>query len=419
MPGSAYGLIWRGTDRYMDIHHQRSNWKIWLAIAGIIILVVSLLYTSYLAQRLREGERNKALLLFDAYETISNLTDIDADITLPSNIIESNQDIPIMVVSESGQVFYARNFGPDLDTNKIFLAKKLTELKKKGPKPTAISDASTRQLLYYQNSKLHELLTYFPYVQLLLLTVFIGVGYVSINNARRAEQNRVWVGMAKETAHQLGTPISAIIGWIEHLRDSYPEESEQIAALKQMQLEVLKEMQNDVDRLDLIADRFSKIGSAPALTEVNIFDQMREITAYIRRRAPRKIVFDEPPPDVAPLMVAVNPPLFNWVIENLMRNALDALEEGTGTISWKITDHPDHIELDVSDTGKGIPPSDLKAVFEPGFTTKTRGWGLGLSLARRIIVNYHKGKIFVKHSRLGEGTTFTIILPKHTLKNSR
>ncbi|HZV44404.1 MAG TPA: HAMP domain-containing sensor histidine kinase [Saprospiraceae bacterium] len=397
----------------MEVYQPRSRWKIYLAAAGIVILLISLVYTSYLAKRLRDGERNKAILLFNAFKAIQE-SDLDADITLPTDIISSNLDIPIMVVSESGEVLYARNFSDEQDTNKIFLRAKLIQLKKKGPEPTVISDASTRQYLYYQNSKLHELLAYFPYIQLLLLGAFIAVGYVSVNNARRAEQNRVWVGMAKETAHQLGTPISAIIGWIEHLRDNYPEGSREVEALKQTQLEVLHEMQNDVDRLDLIADRFSKIGSAPDLTDVNVYDQMREITTYIQRRAPRKIVFEEPSLESPPIHIAINPPLFNWVIENIMRNALDAIEEGVGTISWKISNLEHFIEIDISDTGKGIPASDLKAVFEPGFTTKARGWGLGLSLAKRIIENYHKGKIFVKHSRLGEGTTFSILLPKRS-----
>ena len=240
--------------------------------------------------------------------------------------------------------------------------------------------------------------------ELLLLIAFISVGYVSINNARRAEQNRVWVGMAKETAHQLGTPISAIIGWIEHLRDTHYQNPQE--------LEVLEEMQNDVARLDLIADRFSKIGSAPDLTKVDLYAQMREITNYIRRRAPRKIIFDEPNKDTAPLLVNINPHLFNWVIENIMRNALDAIEEGTGSIKWEVHDHPNDVEIDITDTGKGIAPSKLKTVFEPGYTTKTRGWGLGLSLAKRIIENYHKGRIFVKHSKMGEGTVFAIHLPK-------
>ena len=199
----------------MIMYNPRSRWKIYLAIAGIVILLISLVYTGYLAKRLRDGERNKAILLFSAYKSIQE-SDLDADITLQSNIIEANNDIPIMVVSEGDEVLYARNFSEALDTNKVFLRTKLIQLKKKGPEPTEMSDSSTRQYLYYQNSKLHELLTYFPYIQLMLLAAFIAVGYVSVNNARRAEQNRVWVGMAKETAHQLGTPISAIIGWIEH-----------------------------------------------------------------------------------------------------------------------------------------------------------------------------------------------------------
>jgi signal transduction histidine kinase len=395
----------------MDIHLPRSTWKIYLAVAGIIILLISLVYTGYLAQRLREGERNKALLLFDAYYTMQN-SDPEADLTLQLSIFESNKDIPIIVATESGQVLFGKNFGIDQDTNIAFLQTRFARIRQKGPEPIRLSDMGGSELIYYQNSKLHELLTYFPYVQLLLLGAFVAVGYVSVNNARRAEQNRVWVGMAKETAHQLGTPISAIVGWIEHLRDSYPEGSPEIEQLKTEQLEVLKEMQNDVDRLDLIADRFSKIGSRPDLTMVNIHAQMQEITTYIKRRASRKIVFEEPVLPARPVMVAINPPLFNWVIENIMRNALDALEEGTGKISWAIHDLDQMVEIDVSDTGKGISPANVKAVFEPGFTTKQRGWGLGLSLAKRIIENYHKGKIFVKSSQVNKGTTFGVQLLK-------
>jgi signal transduction histidine kinase len=395
----------------MDHNGQRSHWKIYLGIAGIIILLISLVYTTYLAQRLQEGERNKALLLFNAYQTFKD-ADIDADVTLQLTIFENNRDIPIIVATDAGEVLFGKNFGIDLDTNRTFLQQRLNRLKEKGPAPISLSDESAREYIYYQNSKLHELLTYFPIIQLLLLIAFVSIGFISINNARKAEQNRVWVGMAKETAHQLGTPISAIIGWIEHLRASFPEGSEELDALKAMQNEVLDEMQNDVNRLDLIADRFSKIGSAPALTTVDIYAQMREITNYIRRRASRKIAFIEPPADTPPLMTDINAPLFNWVIENIMRNALDALEEGTGAITWAISDHHDFVEVDISDSGKGIPPSKVKAVFEPGYTTKTRGWGLGLSLAKRIIENYHKGKIYVKSSKIGEGTTFTINLPK-------
>ncbi len=395
----------------MDHNDQRSYWKIYLGIAGIIILLISLVYTTYLAQRLQEGERNKALLLFNAYQTFKD-ADIDADVTLQLTIFENNKDIPIIVATDAGEVLFGKNFGIDLDTNRTFLQQRLNRLREKGPLPISLSDDSAKEYIYYQNSKLHELLTYFPLIQLLLLIAFVSIGFISINNARRAEQNRVWVGMAKETAHQLGTPISAIIGWIEHLRSSFPEGSAELNALKAMQDEVLDEMQNDVDRLDLIADRFSKIGSAPALTSVDIYKQMREITNYIRRRASRKIEFIEPPMDTPPLMTEVNPPLFNWVIENIMRNALDAIEDGEGTLAWEVTGHNGFVEVDITDSGIGIPASKLKTVFEPGYTTKTRGWGLGLSLAKRIIENYHKGKIFVKYSKIGEGTTFAIHLPK-------
>ncbi len=399
----------------MDHTDQRSHWKIYLGIAGIIILVISLVYTTYLAQRLQEGERNKALLLFNAYETFKD-ADPEADFTLQLTIFENNQDIPIIVATEAGEVLFGKNFGIDLDTNRVFLQQRLNRLREKGPAPISLSDESNKEYIYYQNSKLHELLTYFPIIQLLLLIAFVTIGFISINNARRAEQNRVWVGMAKETAHQLGTPISAILGWIEHLRALFQDDTAQLSELKTAQNEVLDEMQNDVDRLDLIADRFSKIGSSPALTSIDLYAQMREITAYIRRRASRKIEFFEPPSDTPALMADINPPLFNWVIENIMRNALDALEEGTGSITWQITDHAGYIEVDITDTGKGIPASKIKTVFEPGYTTKTRGWGLGLSLAQRIIENYHKGKIFVKQSKIGEGTTFAINLPKKSKK---
>ncbi len=399
----------------MDHKGQQSHWKIYLGIAGILILLISLVYTTYLAQRLQEGERNKALLLFNAYQTFKD-ADIDADVTLQLTIFENNKDIPIIVATDAGEVLFGKNFGIDLDTNRTFLQQRLNRLIAKGPMPISLSDESAREYIYYQNSKLHELLTYFPIIQLLLLIAFVSIGFISINNARKAEQNRVWVGMAKETAHQLGTPISAIIGWIEHLRTSFADVPEALTDIKTQQNEVLDEMQNDVDRLDLIADRFSKIGSAPALTTVDIYTQLREITNYIRRRASRKIEFIEPRFDTPPLMADINAPLFNWVIENIMRNALDALEDGTGSIAWEVTMHNGYVEVDISDSGKGIAPSKIKTVFEPGYTTKTRGWGLGLSLAKRIIENYHKGKIFVKHSKVGEGTTFAIHLPTKSNK---
>jgi signal transduction histidine kinase len=248
-------------------------------------------------------------------------------------------------------------------------------------------------------------LRYFPFVQFVLIAAFVAFGYMGFSSARRAEQNRVWVGMAKETAHQLGTPISAIVAWIEHLKlIREPDEEVQ---------EVVGELRNDVSRLELIADRFSKIGSAPKLEPINIYEELDQCRAYMQRRASRKTAFNFPPADSPEKLVYINSHLFDWVVENLLRNALDAME-GKGSITADIYDDQDYVYADFTDTGKGIPDSKFKTVFRPGYTTKKRGWGLGLSLAKRIIEEYHNGKIFVKRSEEGEGTTFTIQLPKRS-----
>ena len=231
---------------------------------------------------------------------------------------------------------------------------------------------------------------------------FIALGYYLFNAARRGEQNRVWAGMAKETAHQLGTPISAIIAWIEFLKESNEERPDQ--------LEVIGELRSDVERLELIADRFSKIGATPELEKANVYQLLGDIETYMKRRSPRKVTFDFPDPNQVQ-DVMVNQHLFSWVLENLIRNSLDALD-GQGSISARIHEDVRSIIIDITDTGKGIPSSKHKEVFKPGFSTKKRGWGLGLSLAKRIIQEYHKGKIFVKSSKPNEGTTFTIQLPR-------
>ena len=281
-----------------------------------------------------------------------------------------------------------------------FLEKRLEKLKASGYPPVSGGEGN---LVYYEDSSTLRMLTYFPYIQLGLIAAFIAFGYFSFSSARKSEQNQVWVGMAKETAHQLGTPITAIVAWIEHLRMIH-EGNEETA-------EVLDELNKDVSRLNLIADRFSKIGAVPELKKSNIFEELENMKNYMQRRAPRKVNFDFPSADSTPLFAQINAPLFNWVTENLMRNALDAMD-GKGEISAKVTEDKDYIHIDISDTGKGIPPNKLKTVFQPGYSTKTRGWGLGLSLAKRIIESYHSGRIFVKKSQLNKGTTFTIKLPK-------
>lgn len=384
----------------MDIYTRKSRWKLYLAIAGLIILLISIFYTNYLAQNLAAGERKEAQLLAQAWESIST-ADLEKDVTFQSEIIKSNNNIPAIVVNMRGKIDYAVNFGGDKNENIPFLEKELAQIKESGPAPIVIPD---NYVIYYKQSRILTLLTYFPVLQLILLGTFILIGYLLFSSARRSEQNQVWAGMAKETAHQLGTPISAIVGWIEHLRVT-KEDDEEVQ-------DVLQELDKDVGRLDLIADRFSKIGSAPELEKSNIYDHLEEIRTYMERRASRKITFDFPNQDEKPLYIKANAHLFAWVLENLLRNALDAMD-GKGTISAEVYEEKGYVNIDISDTGKGIPAKNFKTIFQPGFTTKKRGWGLGLSLAKRIIETYHSGKIFVKSSVSNQKTTFTIKLPKH------
>ncbi len=388
----------------MDIYSRASKWKIYLAIGGIFIIAASMVYTQYLARQLAKQEEKQALHWQMANEIVNSIDEeeIDAcDYTLQGVIMTSNTTIPVILVdSERGTILDAVNFGPELDDDKEYLAKVVARLQRK-PDFEPIKGFGAD--IYFLESKLLRQLRYFPVVQLLLISGFILFGYTSFNSARRAEQNRVWVGMAKETAHQLGTPISAIIAWVEHVK-MIREKDEEV-------MEIMGELNNDVNRLNLIADRFSKIGSTPKLQPIDIYEELEKCRAYMVRRAPRRVSFEFPHPASGRATVMVNPPLFDWVIENLLRNALDAME-GRGTISATVVEEKGNIHIDVSDTGKGIPAGKFKRVFQPGFTTKKRGWGLGLSLAKRIIEEYHSGKIFVKKSVENEGTTFSIILPK-------
>ncbi|MCB9051187.1 MAG: HAMP domain-containing histidine kinase [Lewinellaceae bacterium] len=385
----------------MDIYTRKSRLKLYLGAAGAIIVAISMLYTNYLTGKLADEERKKVSLYLRAMEDLSDTDDEDAqfcDFTLHFQILQSNTTIPVMVVNDRGGIDDFINIKGDTST--LALQKEVEKMKEEGFEPIEGFAYS----IYYKESTLLKQLRYFPLVQLILIAAFVGFGYMGFNSARRAEQNRVWVGMAKETAHQLGTPISAIVAWIEHLKMIREDDEET--------QEVLGELRNDVSRLELIADRFSKIGSAPKLEPVNVYEELDRCRVYMQRRASRKVAFDFPEPNGQPeKTVRINPHLFDWVVENLLRNALDAMES-TGKISAEVYEDSDYIYIDISDTGKGIPASKFKTVFQPGFTTKKRGWGLGLSLAKRIVEDYHKGKIFVKRSEEGQGTTFTIQMPK-------
>lgn len=401
----------------MNIYGQKSGWRIYLAIFGLIIVAVSLYFTNHLARELRISERQQAENVANSYLAIADTDDEDnlyVDFTFVINVINSNKTIPIIITDERDNIVWTKNFGDEIDAE--------TEAHSNGGEPmsTATMDYLKNEVqklradgftpieaagsfIFYKESKVMTQLRYFPFVQFLLIAAFILFGYMGINAARRSEQNRVWVGMAKETAHQLGTPISAIIAWMEHLKIIREKDQEVLG--------IVDELGKDIRRLELVAERFSKIGSEPKLEAINVYQELDICRSYMEVRAPRKVSFHFPAADTEARYVDINPPLFDWVIENLLRNALDAME-GKGQISAEIFEEGDWIVIDLSDTGKGIPSGKFKTVFQPGFTTKKRGWGLGLSLAKRIIEEYHRGKIFVKKSAPGEGTTFSIRLPK-------
>jgi signal transduction histidine kinase len=386
----------------MDIYQRKSRWKWYLAAAGAAIVLISMFYTKYLTDKLQEEEEKKVQQLKVAYETMNDTMQVD--VTFQNNFFIENTTVPVLLVDEMGNPQMGINFGEKNDTTLSFLTKKLKEFQAEKIEPITIATPYGKQFLYFEHSLILRLLKLYPILQFILIAAFIAFGYLGFSTSRRAEQNRVWAGMAKETAHQLGTPISGIVAWIEHLRALREDDAEVN--------EVLDELGNDVVRLELIADRFSKIGSAPELSPVNIFDELEKCRAYMQRRASRKVEFHFPQPaDFEPVTVRINSHLFEWVIENLLRNALDSME-GTGRISASVYQDATSVYIDLSDTGKGIPTNKFKTVFQPGYTTKKRGWGLGLSLTKRIIEDYHSGKIFVKKSVLNEGTTFTIQLPK-------
>jgi signal transduction histidine kinase len=368
-------------------------------VFGAILLVVTIVYSNYLANQLEKNEEKQGAVFVEALKEIAKNTNLNSRMDLEAAILDSFA-LPVIFQGEDGSLT-GSNWCELHDSDSLFLQNKIMIYLESARKPFLGPGGYASQVFVF-NSPTLTYIRYFPIVQLVLISVFVLFAYFLFNASRRAEQNRVWAGMAKETAHQLGTPISAILGWIEYLKTMSEDNSEQ--------QEVLSELVKDVDRLELVADRFSKIGSTPALKPINLYEEILKCKRYMQRRSPKKVEYIVPTPPEENIQVGINDHLFDWVIENLYRNALDAMD-GKGTISTRIYRDHEFACVDIADTGKGIPSSKFKSVFKPGFSTKQRGWGLGLSLAKRIIESYHKGKIFVKSSKIGEGTTFTIKLP--------
>ncbi|MEZ5013653.1 MAG: HAMP domain-containing sensor histidine kinase [Chitinophagales bacterium] len=384
----------------MGIYEKKTNWKLILVIIAMLIVAATLWYTNSLATKLAEEEKQKVGQIADVYHYIATAEDIQ-DYGFFVQLIQSNTTVPIISTDNNGHITAFLN----IDSIKVandtaYLRKQLDDMKDFAePIKLEISEG-IYQYVYYKHSELYTRLLYYPYIQLLIIAAFLIVAYTLFNTARRSEQNRVWVGMAKETAHQLGTPISSLAAWIEYL--------ENIPAMGEKQ-NIVEEMGKDIRRLELITDRFSKVGSQPELTERNLITELNNTIDYIKRRASRKVSFHFTHSSEE-ISVLMNPVLFNWVVENVMKNALDAMD-GSGSITLHAEIVNNYAQIDITDSGKGIPRSKQKTIFEPGFSTKKRGWGLGLTLAKRIMVNYHNGKIFVHYSSPGKGTTFRILLP--------
>jgi len=375
----------------------RFNWRWLLALLGIAIVCGTIFYSHYLGQKIRKEEQQKIEQWLAASKAILN-----PDLTLPNLIRNEQHSIPIIETNENDSITSYFN----LDTVKIasdknYLSKQLEIFRSQNP-PLEIkwSDSPyTANRYYYGHTALLDQVRYYPLIQLLLVAVLIFFIVYSISSQNRATQNQVWAGMAKETAHQLGTPLSSLQGWIEMLKEQGTP------------LETVSELQKDLDRLKLVSDRFSKIGSIPQLEKSDLVFQVQQMLDYMRRRTTSKVQFSFETNGREHVEANISPPLFDWVIENLLKNALDAME-GRGHINIIIKDESQQVIIDVSDTGKGISTSIIRRVFDPGFTTKKRGWGLGLTLSKRIMETYHKGELFVKQSDLGKGTTFRIVLPK-------
>ena len=373
-----------------------------MAIVAIAIVTGTVFYSNYLSKKIAADERKKVNVWVQSLKTRADTAIPQSALDLTNIITSENTDIPIIETDEKDN---PSGNGLNLDTLKKadtnYLRNKVAEFKKAHPPITVEISKEPRFVnrYYYGDSVLLQEVRYYPIVQLIIVALFIIITLIAISTRNKSTQNQVWAGMAKETAHQLGTPLTSLQGWVEMLKETPGAEK------------IVPEMSKDVDRLKLVSDRFGKIGSTPQLEDHNIVAQVENMMSYIKRRSPDKVIFSINNYGENEISAMINGPLFDWVIENLLKNALDAME-GKGSISVSIKNETAQVVIDVTDSGKGISKQNIAKVFKPGFTTKKRGWGLGLSLSKRIIEQYHKGELFVKNSEPGKGTTFRIVLKK-------
>ncbi len=388
----------------LDIYLKKRRWKILLFMGAILIGLASLLYTNWLTDKLSQEERKKVELWAEAIRRLaSDNIHSETDISLIEMISNQNTSIPLIVTNDRDSILIDANITYPPQRKEEILTKELRKMKLQNTPIEIFIDEETRQFLYYRESYLLRNLRLFPVIQLLVIFLFIGVAYLAFSASRSAEQNQVWVGMSKETAHQLGTPISSLMAWVEILR------------LQDYDSSTLDELEKDVRRLEKITERFSKIGSRPELLVTDLHRVITGTVDYLRRRTSEKVKFEIIVDPAINWEIPLNEALFSWVIENLCKNAIDAMN-GEGSITLTLREKENNLLLDLADTGKGLHKAQFKAIFRPGYSTKKRGWGLGLSLAKRIVENYHKGKIFIRDSEINKGTTFRILLQRRVTK---
>ena len=385
-------------DISLNIYEKKTRWKFLLFLTAVLIGVLSLSYTNWLVKQLSTEEKKKVELLAKAYPQVISSVNDDASLSFIFSVIENNNTVPVILTDSAGSIVSYRN----LDTTKVhrksYLPDQLKHMREQNDSIIIDLGDGDKNYIYYSDSVVLKMLIWFPYLQLGVIILFILVSYFAFSYSRKAEQNKVWIGMSKETAHQLGTPTSSLNAWVELLKQDVNRTN------------IVDELEKDAKRLEKITERFSKIGSKPVLIPINLMQTLQNSINYLKNRSSHKINFllENPGHDIE---VPLNEALFEWVIENLCKNAMDAME-GEGIIKIKVKDDTQIAYLDISDTGKGVPKSKYKTIFKPGYTTKQRGWGLGLSLSKRIIETYHEGKIFVLNSEPDKGTTIRIVLKK-------
>lgn len=391
-----------------DIYSNQSLLKWLVLLTSLIIGAGSILYTNGLVEKIRDRERRQIDLYAKTLEYLANESDSRNLIFILEEIVQANTTIPVILTDSEGNTEFYKNLSvadrlTEGEAKRIYLDQKIEEMREDHePIQVRLVDENDQvygtKFIYYENSKLLIQLQYYPYIQLLIIALFGLVTFAIFNYSRSSEQNRVWVGLAKETAHQLGTPLSSLMAWVEYFKSTYRDD------------ENIEELNKDVERLEMITARFSSIGSSPQLKEENVYEVIRESVSYLQKRLSDKINFTIEAHPNKEIITQLNKDLFGWVMENLCKNAVDAME-GKGSIKIKILRiNQGKIAIDVQDDGKGIPKAKINRVFKPGYSTKKRGWGLGLTLVQRIIENYHEGKISIKNTEVGKGTTFRITL---------